>query len=418
MSLRTPQDILSEDLNGLESVLQSEIDFKQQSAVSWLPGIPKQKAIYFNEIGCVLLAGENTIALRNRFNKSISTSPENKVKQLVLPIPNESDNGFDLPQLKAVIDNIFLETNTAGYQQTRAILVMHKGVLIAEQYASGFSRITPMLGWSMTKSVINAIVGVLVKQKKLQLYQPVSVTAWSEPNDPRSTITLDQLLRMSSGLEFNESNNPIFSDLTEMLFRKQNSFAYAAAKPLQHQADSQWQYSSGSTNIITGIIRQVLGGSTTEVIAFFQQQLFRPLGITQATIEADASGNLIGSSFMYATAREWLAIGQLYLQDGIWKGKRILPQGWVAYSTTATKTAPKGQYGAHFWLNGGQHVTIANRPFPQLPGNLFYATGYKGQRLIMLPDSELVILHLGWFDEFSDQHMQALVSKIQATLNR
>jgi CubicO group peptidase (beta-lactamase class C family) len=415
LALREPEQIKRQDLQGLERVLTTEINFQEQSATSWLPGIEKQKAIFVERLGCVLLAGVKATQIRNHLIGAIRSTPVKKIDARSFTLSNEAKSSFNLQQLNTTIDRIFAENNHASKLQTRAILVMHKDQLIAERYATGFSKATPLLGWSMTKSVINAIVGIMVKQNKLQLEQPTEIAVWSDPLDARSTITTDHLLRMSSGLKFRESSNPLFSDLTEMLFRQRNSSAYAAAKPLQTAPDSHWRYSSGSTNIIAAIIRNRLGGSPIEVVDYIDQQLFHPLGITQATIETDTSGNLIGSSFMYATAREWLTIGQLYLQDGIWQGKRIFPEGWVEYSSTPSSTAPQGQYGAHFWTNAGKDSNPATRPFPSLPGDMYYAAGYKGQRLIILPSQHLVILHIGWHNAFSDQNMQHIITRILST---
>jgi CubicO group peptidase (beta-lactamase class C family) len=220
------------------------------------------------------------------------------------------------------------------------------------------------------------------------------------------------MLRMSSGLEFDETSGAVISDVTTMLLRRDNAAAFAIAKPLQYPPDSHWHYASGTTNIISRIVRMATGGSPSSVVNFLHKELFQPLGIKHAVIETDASGNLIGSSFMYATAREWARFGQLYLQGGKWNGKQLLPQGWVNYSTTPTPVAPQGQYGAHFWTNGGVHSDKSKRPLPKLPGDLYYASGYKGQRLIIIPSHQLVIVRMGWSDAFTSTDMQNLVTDI------
>ncbi|MCK5121321.1 MAG: serine hydrolase, partial [Methylococcales bacterium] len=227
-----------------------------------------------------------------------------------------------------------------------------------------------------------------------------------------SSITLDHLLRMSSGLEFDETVGADVTDLSEMLFLRRDAAAFAIDKPLIHPPDTHWQYSSGTTNIISRIAREASGGSTADVVTFLRNELFIPLGLQKAIIEPDSSGNLIGSSYMYATARDWAKFGQLYLQDGIWEGKRLLPEGWVKYSSTPTLAAPKGQYGAHFWTNGGINSTSENRPFPSLPGDLYYADGYKGQRVVIIPSHQLVIVRLGWSDAATPQQMKTMVAEI------
>lgn len=409
---REPNEVLREDLSGLERYIHASTDYLAKKVTSQFPGIPEQEAIYLENIGCVVLAGMKEKDLRLHaqvwnpphpiFPNSINLPWDDPVQ----PAPE-----FDSQNLTAAIQREFAEPDTGNSRRTRAVLVVFNRHLIAERYAPGISMDTPLQGWSMTKSFINALVGILVKQDKLSLEQKTLLPEWSGKNDPRSEITLDQMLRMSSGLEFNETAGTLVSDLTTMLMLEPDASAYALAKPLRHPPDTRWHYSSGTTNIITRIIRKAAGGSTSDVISLMQNELFNPLVINRAIIEPDAAGNLIGSSFMYATAREWAAFGQLFLQDGKWNGQRILPEGWVQYSATPTPSSEKGQYGAHFWTNGGSESNPDNRPFPKLPGDLFYAAGYKGQRVIIIPSHNLVIVRLGWGDDYK---MEPLVTDILA----
>lgn len=414
ISGRTSEQILNQDLTGLERLLFTKTNFQKKAVTSWLPGIPKQKTVFTENFGCVLLAGAKFTDLPIASGHMQQTPLANLPTDVVLDAPSVTNSGFNLQQLQAAINTHFKKTNSDGLKQTRALLVMHEGKLIFERYAAGFTKNMPLLGWSMTKSVINALTGILIKQGMLRLEQSGLIPAWSNPKDPRSKITLSQLLRMSSGLEFDESSGPVLSDVTKMLLLNQNTARYAANKPLQQAPNTVWNYSSGTTNIICKIIKQVTGGTTAGVVEFARTELFKPLGMKHAVIEIDASGNLIGSSFMYATAREWLQFGQLYLQNGIWNKQQILPSGWVQFSSSPTPTAPNGEYAAHFWTNGGVKSKINMRPFPDLPGDLFYASGYKGQRLIILPSQDTVILRLGWHDNFSDKKMSELIKNILA----
>ena len=201
---------------------------------------------------------------------------------------------------------------------------------------------------------------------------------------------------MSSGLEWDGRSGPVLSDLNLMLFQSRDAAAYAIAKPLKHAPDTRWQYSSGTTNIISRIIRDAVGGTLDDYVAFTREALFDGIGMQSAIIEPDAAGNLVGSAYMYATARDWARFGLLYLQDGTWEGERILPESWVAYSATAGSTAPRGQYGAHFWTNGWDTMDDNARPFPRLPADTFYASGDRGQRVVIIPSRRLVIVRLGW----------------------
>jgi CubicO group peptidase (beta-lactamase class C family) len=274
------------------------------------------------------------------------------------------------------------------------VIVLYDGQIIAERYADGFTRETPQHGWSMTKSVINALVGVLVKEGKLRLQDPAPVPEWRSPGDPRAAITLDELLRMSSGLRFMEDHK-IPLDLLRMLLAEPDAGAYAAAKALEVPPNSRWSYSSGTANIISRIVRQSVGGSLRDLFAFAHRALFDRVGMASAVIEPDPSGTFVGSSFMYATPRDWARFGLLYLNDGLWQNRRILPEGWVKYSTTPTPKAPKGEYGAQFWLNAGRPGEPADRWMPKVPPDMFSLSGFEGQYVSVIPSKKLVIVRLG-----------------------
>lgn len=410
---REPEQVLREDLSGPEKYISSNIDYSNKSVSTWFPGIYKQQAFYLDGLGCVWSAGieENEFRnLSNEWTATLKINPLNGKHSVFLE--NFAHPAFDQKRLITAIDNAFSEPDPDAPAHTRALLIVYQGLLIAEQYAPGISKNTPLQGWSMTKSVMNALVGILVKQGKLSINQKAPIQKWTHTNDPRSSITLDQLLRMSSGLEFDETAGAAVTDLSEMLFLKRDAATFAIDKPLIHPANSHWQYSSGTSNIISRIVRVASGGSTADVVRLLRNELFIPLGMQQAIIEPDSSGNLIGSSYMYATARNWARFGQLYLQDGRWEGKQLLPEGWVKYSSTPTPASPKGEYGAHFWTNGGIHSAAENRPFPSLPEDLYYAAGYKGQRVVIIPSHQLVIVRLGWSDAETPQNMETMVAEI------
>jgi len=193
--------------------------------------------------------------------------------------------------------------------------------------------------WSVAKSVTHALAGLLVLDGKLDIHAPADVPEWRSPGDPRGAITLDQLLRMSSGLKFTEvyvSGGP--SDVIEMLFGagQADTAAFAASFPLAHAPDSFYSYSSGTTNIVSRCLARALDASGEAFEVFMRARLFDPLGMTSATPRLDEAGTFIGSSFLFATARDFARFGQLYLQDGVWAGRRLLPEGWVQYARTPT----------------------------------------------------------------------------------
>jgi CubicO group peptidase (beta-lactamase class C family) len=267
---------------------------------------------------------------------------------------------------------------------TRAIVVAYDSLFMAEMYAEGFDKNTPLLGWSMTKSVTNALVGILVKDGKLDIDAPAPLEAWK--NDERKNITLRSLLHMTSGLEWEENYSDI-SDATVMLYMKGDISGYALNKPAAFPPDSVWYYSSGTTNIISRIIRNTIND---DVIywGFPRDALFNRIGMRTAVMETDAEGTFVGSSYCFASGRDWTRFGLLYLFDGVWNGDTVLPPGWVEFTR---EQAPHsgGKYGAQFWLNKSGHE------IPDAPEDVFFADGYHGQRVYIIPSKRLVIVRLG-----------------------
>ncbi len=304
--------------------------------------------------------------------------------------------------LQDAIDSYFIDPDPEKAINTRAVLVMQNGKVIAEKYATGYSSETPLLGWSMTKSVTNAMIGLLVQDGKLEVDKPAPITEWQ--NDDRKNITLDHLLRMSSGLAFVEDYaSP--SDATRMLFTKKDAGAYAIASKLSAKPGTVWSYSSGTTNILQELIRRQFPNHA-DYLAFPHLRLFQKLGMNSAILEPDASGTYVGSSFMYATARDWAKFGQLYAQDGVYNGERILPKGWAAYSSRLTPNS-NGEYGAQFWLNKN------DKDFPQ---DAFMAEGFEGQNVTIIPSRGLVLVRLGmtYKGEFNDfEFVKRIVATIQ-----
>jgi hypothetical protein len=359
----------------------------------------KKQAVYREGFGCTLLSGFTKDEILSQPSQLPPSLPENP-ESVPWPtgdkiIPSKIPPNVDMQLIQRALDEAFSEPDPEQLRRTRAVVVVYDGHLVAERYSPGITKDTPLIGWSMTKSVTSALVGILVGQGRLSIEEPAPVPEWKEPGDPRRAITLDHLLRMSSGLKFLEEyeDNPA-SDVNIMLFLKPDAAAYAASMPAEVSPDEKWSYSSGTTNIISRIIRHSLG-SQAEYAAFPRKALFNRIGMRSAVMEMDASGTYVGSSFMYATARDWARFGLLYLQDGIWEGERILPKGWVEYSTTPTPKAPNGQYGAHFWLNRGHPENPEGRLFPQLPTDLFLAWGYHEQQTVVLPSRKLVVVRLG-----------------------
>jgi CubicO group peptidase (beta-lactamase class C family) len=296
---------------------------------------------------------------------------------------------IDSAKLQSAIQKIFVEEDTAWPIRTRAVVIVYNGQLIAERYGNGFSARTKLSGWSMTKTVTGALTGILVKQGKLNIEAPAPVPEWRDANDPRHSITIRNLLQQRSGLDF-EENYSKSSEATRMLYQKADMGGFTASRPLKDQPGSVFYYSSGNSNILSRIIRQTVGDSF--YYAFPYQQLFYKLGMYSAVMESDASGTMVGSSYMYATARDWARFGLLYMNDGVFGKERILPEGWVAQSTRPAAADKKG-YGYQIWLNAGGDTSV--KRFPAAPADMYYADGFESQLIFVIPSKKLVVVRLG-----------------------
>jgi hypothetical protein len=351
ISHRDPQTTYREEvepINPLAKIIQvEEIDRVQKKVVASSFGLFKSTALYREGCGCTLVTETTQAELRKQsFMNPESAAVTAGVSDAPWPggeggVSETSPGEVNIGKLKAALDAAFVESDPEKKKLTRAVVIVYDGNLIAERYAPGFDKNMALLGWSMSKSVTNALVGILVRQGKLRIKEPAPVPEWQNTGDPRKSITLDHLLRMSSGLKFDETYEPLH-DVTDMLYRSYSFAAYAGAKPLEVEPDSRWVYSSGTANIIARIVRQTAEKDYPKYYDFLRKELFAKIGMQSAVPEPDASGTFVGSSYMFATPRDWARFGLLYLQDGVWDGERILPEGWVKYSATPTPKAPQG----------------------------------------------------------------------------
>ncbi len=276
---------------------------------------------------------------------------------------------------------------------TRALAVMHNGRLLAQAYAPGFGPHTPLPGWSMTKTATAVLAGMAVRSGTLRLDRGHLLPEWSD--DERRDITLEHLLRMTDGLAFDErADNPL-SDVVTMLLLEPDAAGFAADKPLQFAPGTTWRYSSGSSNVLMRVVARASGFTPPASAHFPRTTLFDALGMHSAVIEPDASGLPVGSSFMYADAHDWLRLGQFLLQDGVWEGVRLLPEGWIAYMATPTPVSGERSFGAHVWLRIPTQYADPASVARRLPADAFHAVGHEGQLLTVIPSWELVTLRLG-----------------------
>ena len=404
LSGRQPDSLWKEDLELMRNnMIRGRVNYEEKSADAYVLGrFFKQTAVYRGDCGCTLMIGPLDPEFRNQCDWAL---PALSAEVAKAPWPMGGDTsqaapvaGIDRKQLDRTLDWAFSEPNKEHPLRTRAVIILYDGQIVAERYAPGITKDTRLLGWSMTKSVTSALIGILVREGKLDIYKPAPISEWNTPNDPRGKITIDQLLRMSSGLVFQEDyeENPD-TDAGFMYFTKKDMTAFAAAKPLEADPDKKFSYSSGTTMILSRIIRETVGGSFQDYMSFPRRELFNKLGMRSALIEPDPSGTMVGAGFMYATARDWARFGILYYNDGLWNGERILPEGWVQY--TRTPTPPDPGYGAQFWLN----TKAKGQWMPDCPEDIYSAWGHEGQFVTIVPSRKTIIVRLGQTPDADNQ---------------
>ncbi|WBL78863.1 beta-lactamase family protein [Bradyrhizobium xenonodulans] len=367
-----------------------QVDRARKDVTVTLFGLGRSHAVYREGLGCTLDHGTPLA--------DVAVPPDDRQPALLPEIASPAIVPPQSPELAAALDRAFTEPAQPPYRRTRAIVVMKSGRVIAERYADGIGSETPLLGFSMTKSVISALTGILVRQGKLKLDGPAPVAAWKDPNDPRHAITVDQLLRHTAGLALGSSLEAslgsAFEPVNRMKFMEADMAAYAATIPLATAPGAAWNYHDGNFLILAHLLRDAAGGKPADALRFARRELFAPLGMRHVTLQLDGAGTIEGSGEMLASARDWARFGQLYLNDGVAGGKRILPEGWVSYSASATPHAWVG-IGAGFWTNQGNSYGAKFRVDHGWPRDAFFAKGTIGQYTIVIPSEKLVIVRLG-----------------------
>jgi CubicO group peptidase (beta-lactamase class C family) len=391
-----PDRVFSETVDAMPGVnwiswaLHADVNRTKRDVTVTMLGLGRSHAIYRDGYGCTLDHGDAIAAL--------SLPPDDRKPALLPEIAGPALVAPATPQLDAALDRAFFEPHAPTYRRTKAVVVVKDGHVVAERYAKGYGVDTQVLGFSVTKSVISALTGILVRQGKVSLDGPAPVAAWRDPNDPHHAITVDQLLRHTAGLAIGSSLQAslasVLEPVNQMKFGESDMAGFAESIPLATPPGSVWNYNDGNYVILSQIIREAVGGHADDVMRFARRELFDPLGMHHVTLQFDASGNPEGSGEMLATARDWARFGLLYLGDGVVGGKRILPEGWVKYAASPTPNAWVG-YGAGFWTNQGNSFGANYRISHGWPRDAFMAKGTIGQYVIVIPSEHLVIVRLG-----------------------
>jgi len=414
---RAEADVLRDDIHALAPFTRSvtlAVDRKDRTVTASVPGGASRKALYRAGAGCTLLSG--TVERTTLDRQAAKLRPMALRPSMPWPMGDARTGAKpESAALAKAVDDAFVEQNKNGYPDTRAVVVVQGGRIVAEQYAPGFNRNSRLLGWSASKSIAATLVGLLVDDGVLKLDAPAPVPEWQGEGDPRRRITLRQLLTMSSGLRFQESYEP-GTDSIRMLFSAPDMGALAASLPLEKAPGSAWSYSSGTTNILSRIVTQATGGSLDAVNRFARKRLFEPAGMTSIVIEPDEAGVPVGSSYAYATARDWARFGMLYLDNGVAGKKRLLSQNWVDFVQAPTTAAPRPIYGGQFWLNQGDQDGEKRRMFKDLPSDTYMAMGHNHQIVAIIPSLDVVIVRLGWTPEGQNFDFNRYLSRIVAAL--
>jgi CubicO group peptidase (beta-lactamase class C family) len=419
---RDPDEVLHTDVQSpgiaLLRLMQVTVDRQQKVVHAGLLGfIGHGLALARPTTGCAAIPDGNieyakrvdaltTASATTASSVTATVAPRAPAASLAITAASDASNSVTTD---ATLERVIADDTLAG-PGMRAIVVIDHGRLVAERYSSGFSATTPLLGWSMTKSVLAGLVGIFIKEGQLTLDQSAG---WSDAGDARDSIHIAELLSMTSGLRFNEAYGAV-SDVTRMLYLEPNAAGFASDQPLQHPPGKFWSYSSGSANILSRIVQDAAGKLGATVA---RAKLFDPLGMTTATIETDEDGTLVGSSYMYATARDWARYGQFLLQGGVWQGQELLPAGYVAMM--ASPVAPSGGHYGHglVWLWGSNALVPGKNPDTAfgIPADSFWMEGHDGQYIAIIPSRQLVIVRLGLTPRRDHYQPQPLVKAVLDT---
>jgi len=372
---REVEDILARDFANIDPLIQeitSSVD-KQNGAVkgSLFGFLGKTKATYRPGLGCTL---------------NVDGAPVGDGMNRPAVTPHHWDVDIN-PVVQSLVKNLVAGEGQTKPVDIRAAIIVKTGRIIAQDYSSGFGPDRPMQSWSMAKSVTQAMVAIAEADGLLSLEDKNLMPQWQ--NDARKDITLRDLLHMSSSLKFEEIYDSPNSDATRMLFRSRDMGLVAANQALIGKPREHWNYSSGTSNLISLILRRKIEAAGEDYHSWVYRKLFGPIGMNSPVFETDANGTFIGSSYLYASPHDWARLGQLYLNDGVWQGRRILPEATNDFASTAAMPGQVDYYGGHWWLNGD------NQFLPGLPTDAFYMAGHDGQYVIVIPSKNIVIVCLG-----------------------
>ena len=385
----------------LSGITTWSVDRQKREALAVVAGVLAARAVHVEGYGCILDHGAPMpapIALP-------STATIRDEQEVVAPPPGSP--------LARALDHVFAPFDDGRPRGTQAVVVMKNGRIVAERYGDDVTWRTPVSGVSMTKSLTAALTGVLARDGNLDVKAPGQIAAWSKPDDPRRAITVENLLRMESGLDFDETNSG-FDANTHMLYLEDDMAAHALRANRIAAPGERWFYSSSGIVVVDALLREKIGGPA-ELTRFAREQLFGPAGMASMVLGFDAKGTFVGSTYSTATARDWARFGELFRNDGMVDGRRILPEGWSDFVAGPTRAAGFG-YGAGFWTNRGDSFGAKARVQMGFTPDSYFASGSMGQRVIIVPSHGLVIARLGRTADWPDFDIRGTGRLVRETI--
>ena len=393
---RTPEEVIAQDIApfkyfGWAADFVYEVDEKQRLVTVTAPGATPRSARYTGDQGSTILPPGKTDVFfepvrvpRRLPDATGQTWPMGDVDA------TENVPGVDSKAVAAALDWAMEQTE----HNTRAIVIAYRGRIIGERYASGWTKDTPQLSWSEGKSITATLIGILIQRGLLKLDQPAPIQEWQGADDPRRSIRIRDLLQMSSGLDFTNLGfgGPetliVENEHMRVYFDSLNVLEHVVNQPLKVPPGTRYSYLNSDPLSLGRIIRDTVEAQGEDYLTFPQRALFDRIGARSPVLETDAWGNFILSGYDYLSARDWTRFGLLYLNDGVWQGERILPEGWTEFVATAAPADKKMNYGGMFWLNRPHRMD-------RVPKDAYWAAGFMGQVTMVIPSQDLVVVRMG-----------------------
>ncbi|MEA3462552.1 MAG: serine hydrolase [Bacteroidota bacterium] len=405
---KTPERVHAEDLSFFPmSLAKCKVDYGEKSVTSTVFGLAKRKAVFRDGLGVVIVLDRPEAELKAESYRI--PDPGYSQDTIAWPIgdlmPESMPEGVDYQKLESILDEAIDDPDEEPFKKTLGVAVVYDNELIGEKYLEGYDAWTRFHGWSMTKTVTGAMAGALVKEGRMNIKATTGIQEWD--GDERRNITIENILHMSSGLDWLENYFTI-SDATVMLMQSDDMFSSVTGCEIAHEPGSHWNYSSGDANLLSGLIRNAIG-DLDEYHGYAYTSLFHRIGMLNTVVETDASGLFVASSYSYGSTRDWARFGMLFLNDGIFEGDTVLTSEWVEYMTTPAP-ASGGTYAATFWLE----EPSPERALVDVPDDIYFADGFLGQRVYVIPSKDLVVVRMGY--SLSNFNVNDFLRDIIATL--